>query len=406
MADSTDGFSALAGILIGDPASPILWILFLSDLELSVHPDNALLDGVPVNHLEFADDAAIMTCSTLALAPKTGQFCRYCGGSFVEVSDPKTYGLAFGALPAELPIVSLTASPVTFVPTVTYVGVTFSLTMYDILKDHYVWKEKSARNMASSCLAIEGPGVQDPHLVSGCEVALDIRPAALAGLQGVQQTFLRRLLGLESCSQLTPLFTETGIWPLGFRCAWLAVKYLAYLLRERPPHPYRALREAYTFAGQGHPSWWSDLQLAAAVLAQIESALARHLFDSVTTSERLPLLQARFVRLPQPLQLRHICAPQPYLAVKHSEHRDILLRLITSDHKLYIEELRRVPSSEAVPRHRRICRFCRQREAVDEVHVLVVYGHDGLEVRRNELYMFVRGALYPDLDNIRRRLSP
>ncbi|KAI0712862.1 hypothetical protein C8T65DRAFT_532643, partial [Cerioporus squamosus] len=439
---STEAFSALAGILIGDPASPILWILFLSDLELAVHPDDVLLDGVPINHLEFADDAAIMTSSTIALAPKTGQIRRYCGGSFVEVGNPKTYGLAFGPLPAEFPGISLSTSPVAFVPTVTYVGVTFSSTTYDVLKEHYVRKEKSARNMANSCLAIEGfvgaapPSILlslykarvDPHLVSGCEVALDIRPASLAGLQGVQHTYLRRLLGLGPRSQLTPLFTETGVWPLCFRRAWLAVKYLAYLLRERPANPFRALREAFTLAELGHPSWWSDLryvlrslpvpvhipltpfptvELASNTLAAIETALAQHLYDSVADSERLPLLRTRFARLPQPPQLRHVCAQQPYLAVKHNEHREAMVRLLTSEHKLAVEELRRVPSSEAVPLHRRICRFCRRRGAVeDEVHVLVVCEDERLDRRRYELYAFIRGSLYPDLHKIRRRHSP
>ncbi|RDX40928.1 hypothetical protein OH76DRAFT_1302111, partial [Lentinus brumalis] len=404
---TTESFSALAGILIGDPASPILWILFLSDLVLDELPEDLTLAGRVVNHLEFADDSAIMTTSAQALIPKNLQFRQYCAGSFVEIGDPKSQAAVFGALPNEFPSLSVSDTPIAFVPTITLVGVTFSSTAHDVLKEHYVRKEKTARNMANSCLALEGfvgavpPAILlslyqarvDPHLVAGCEVALDVRPSALNGLERVQHTYLRRLLGLGPRSQRAPLFTETGIWPLRFRRAWLAVRYLAYLLRQQPPIPYSALQEAWTLSSQGHPSWYSDLRhalralpvpvilplgpfptepMVSGLLTAIEDALAQHLYEEVQTSGRLPLLKARFDRLPSPIKLEDVCKKQPYLAVTNAEHRGSLVRLLTSDHKLAVEALRRLPAAEAVPHLHRICRFCRRRWAVeDEVHVLV-----------------------------------
>ncbi|RDX44988.1 hypothetical protein OH76DRAFT_1305487, partial [Lentinus brumalis] len=404
---TTASFSALAGILIGDPASPILWILFLSDLNLDELPDDLTLAGRVVNHLEFADDSAIMTSSVQALVPKNLQFRRYCAGSFVEIGDPKSQAAVFGALPNEFPSLSVSETPIAFVPTITLVGVTFTSTAHNVLKDHYLRKETTARNMANSCLALEGfvgpvpPTILlslyqarvDPHLVAGCEVALDVRPTALAGLERVQHTYLRRLLGLGPRSQRAPLFSETGVWPLRFRRAWLAVRYLAYLLRQRPPIPYSALQEAWTLATQGHPSWYSDLRHALRalpvpvllpmtpfptegmvrdLLGAIEDALAQHIYTEVQQSGRLPLIKARFDRLPSPIKLKDVCKKQAYLTVTNAAHRESLVRLLTSDHKLAVEELRRLPPAEAVPHLHRICHFCRRRGAVeDEVHVLV-----------------------------------
>ena len=36
----------------------------------------------------------------------------------------------------------------------------------------------------------------DPHLMSACDVSIDIDPASLAELEHVQKTFIRRLLGI------------------------------------------------------------------------------------------------------------------------------------------------------------------------------------------------------------------
>ena len=48
----------MAGILAGDPASPILWILFIADLLISPHQDDVVLARKAINLLLIADDVA------------------------------------------------------------------------------------------------------------------------------------------------------------------------------------------------------------------------------------------------------------------------------------------------------------------------------------------------------------
>ncbi|TFK87270.1 hypothetical protein K466DRAFT_599629 [Polyporus arcularius HHB13444] len=163
-----------------------------------------------------------------------------------------------------------------------------------------------------------------------------------------------------------------------------------------PPDPKRqvhrhTVREAWQLAQHGHSSWWGDLCLSLlelpvsvlvnleemptvdivrSALAQVELSLTRHLFDAVMTSERLPVLQARFRRLVSPIKLSHVCRQRPYLAVTNPKHREALVRLLSSDHPLGVEEGRR--QGWDIPRHRRVCRFCRRRWAIeDEVHALL-----------------------------------
>jgi hypothetical protein len=54
-------FRSLLGILTGDPGSPHLWNLFMSDFILAHHPEDIELNGVPICHVEHADD--ILTAS-------------------------------------------------------------------------------------------------------------------------------------------------------------------------------------------------------------------------------------------------------------------------------------------------------------------------------------------------------
>jgi hypothetical protein len=49
-------FRSLLGILTGDPGSPHLWNLLMSDFILAHHPEDIRLNGVPINRTEHADD--------------------------------------------------------------------------------------------------------------------------------------------------------------------------------------------------------------------------------------------------------------------------------------------------------------------------------------------------------------
>ncbi|KAI0685252.1 hypothetical protein C8T65DRAFT_592603, partial [Cerioporus squamosus] len=437
--DVTATFRALAGILIGDPASPILWILFISDLSLATHLDDVVLDGQVANLLLIADDVLAMSMSDDGILEKGARIYLFCALNFLVLCVIKTLALLFGPLPASIPLLTIGTEPVSIVDTATYAGMTFTSTKRDILAEHYAKKAKAARNIANTSLSLESsvgtippPAVLtmyraqvEPHLVYGCEVALDVSDAELKPLQAVQHTYLRRALGLGSHSQLTPLFTETGIWPLRYRRAALVLRYLRYILRDEPTLALAAVREAWMLAQQGNSTWWSDLchslvtlpvpvaivldawptpQSVAALLQQLEQSLAHHLYTSVRDSRRLPLLWARFSRLPPAPTLSQVCAQQPYLKLTRTKPREALIRLLTSDHPFGIEVGRR--RSPPIPSHRRVCRFCRKRRAIeDEVHTLLECGDARLEQLRESQLIDALLPLLPGVREICHRLS-
>ena len=76
--EESDVFAAGAGILIGDPASPILWALFFSDFRPPPHPDDVVLDGVSVPYMTQADDILLMALSYAALQHKLLHLALWC----------------------------------------------------------------------------------------------------------------------------------------------------------------------------------------------------------------------------------------------------------------------------------------------------------------------------------------
>ncbi|KAI0367105.1 hypothetical protein BV20DRAFT_1045787 [Pilatotrama ljubarskyi] len=395
--DTTECFQALMGILIGDPASPMLWILFLSDFALPHHPDDLLLSGRVVSHLELADDMALICLSAPGMQNKLDYFGHYCATSFLLVNVPKSLACVHGPLPSPLPLLLLYGEPLQYFASATYVGMTFTSTERDIFLHHYAKKHAAAQRAANATLSLESyigplpPDIAltlyrthvDPHLIAGCEVALDCRPGALSALQNVQHTYLRRSLRTSSRAQLPPLFTETGIWPLQYRRYDLALRFLTYILSDEcPPLLQAAFAEQWHLTAHVRAStWWGDLVLVGATLpvpvtiavdhfpslttvrtvrAQLQASLAMHLHVTTLQSRRLPILQ------------HHLCARRRYLALPHRRQREALTALLFSEHPLAVEQLRRAPTPHPIPRQWRVCRFCRAADAVeDEYHVLL-----------------------------------
>lgn len=187
----------------------------------------------------------------------------------------------------------------------------FSTTSRDIFLPHYVAKELAACRVGNACFALEvytgslPPGMAirlyrshlDPYLTGGCEIALDVRPTALDGLERLQHIFLRRALHISKHSQIAPLHSETGIWPLRFRRLELALRFLRYLLLGEPELAFAALRESWALA-TAHPpapTWWSDLVVAASMLP-VPLSIPVHIWPTVEAVDgyiaRIPALVA------------------------------------------------------------------------------------------------------------------
>ena len=90
-------FQSFIGILIGDPASPHLWNLFMADFALKDDPDDITLNGRRISHMEQADDIVIFSTTREGLQRKLDELYRWCQLNFVTINADKTKCLVFNA---------------------------------------------------------------------------------------------------------------------------------------------------------------------------------------------------------------------------------------------------------------------------------------------------------------------
>ncbi|KAJ7190574.1 hypothetical protein GGX14DRAFT_604029 [Mycena pura] len=352
-------FQCLIGLLTGDTASPGFWNIYFADFQLPHHDSDIRLNGRPC---------------------KMDNFYGWSRRKFMFISPPKSKAMIFGPLPAILPVFRVGAKVVEIVPRFKYVGMWFTSTHHNIFAAHYAEKASKARKVANATFGRvkshlgslpvrEGLRLYmarvDCYLISGGEISLD-----------VQQSFLRRLLGLNSSSLLSILYTETGQTPIKIRRLLRALSRLRYLLTLPLTEDCivrDALLDSFSLYCSGKASWVGDICFDE--LSDDDSVLDADLQNDIDSFERTHLLKNRVERIDEgegrsrlglvTRRRRH------YLDVVVPAHRKAITRLILSDHNLSVERLR-YPGRyrAAAPRHLRLCRFCRG-AVEDEAHALL-----------------------------------
>lgn len=396
-----------------------------------------MLDGSRVSHLEQADDVVLFSTTAQGLQQKLNELFAWCKHNFMLIHEVKTQCMIFGPLPPAAPHFYVDGALLKLVSSYRYVGVRFTSTAACIFTGHRVESAASARGMANASLALESyigalPAWMyrslyvarvDPHLTYGCEVAIDLSANAVKELAEVQHTYWRRALGLNGRCALTPLYTETGLQPLRYRRVTLTLRFLLYLLTEKPQLPTAALNEALHLARTGAASWISDLWHALRnlpipvpftygtplTIAYVSDTLMRvgrslELYLRGNLEGKLILLKERREWSVKEAKLvQKLLCFRDYLRIPNRDHRVALTRLLCSDHPLAIEQGRRtVPPT---PKEWRVCRFCGFRGEIEtEWHVILDCEEQSLSSMREEFFTEALQHV-PVLLNERRSLT-
>ncbi|KAI0332461.1 hypothetical protein GY45DRAFT_1211378, partial [Cubamyces sp. BRFM 1775] len=264
--------------------------------------EEVLLDGLPIPYLAQADDILLLAYSPHALQRKITALEQWCARNGLRINVKKSLYMAFGPLPHNLPTVTLYGATLQLAETATYVGVTLTTTARNIFQEHRRLQASKARRIAHASLSLESyigsipPDVArtlylaliEPHLLSAASIDLDVDSTSLTELEQVQLAFIRRALQLPAhSSTLTPLL-DTGLWPLRFRRARMALKYLAYTVDCPAATVSAAMRVARKLVAAGHPSWLSDLHYA---LRRLPSAVSFDPTAPATSASVQTLLQ-------------------------------------------------------------------------------------------------------------------
>ncbi|KAF5331288.1 hypothetical protein D9758_018493 [Tetrapyrgos nigripes] len=194
---------------MGDPASPLLWNLYLSTFQLSPHPDNITLAGTTISHLEHANDMVIISRSAAGLQHHLNELADWCYNNFLTLSPSKSEVIIFGdshqtvgqlrksdpityicGIPPPPYTFTVNSEPLKLTDSFKYIGITFCSTEHDIFARLYDNKAKAAIVSSHGILGTErlvGHGCIPPksaktlytalvdcHLIFGCEVTLDV----------------------------------------------------------------------------------------------------------------------------------------------------------------------------------------------------------------------------------------
>jgi hypothetical protein len=95
-------FKAFIGLLTGDPASPILWNLFLADLVMMPDRNDVFLAAVRISLLAQADDILLFSLSARGLQAKLNTLERWCSRNFILINMIKTIIPINGKVPLPL----------------------------------------------------------------------------------------------------------------------------------------------------------------------------------------------------------------------------------------------------------------------------------------------------------------
>ncbi|KZV85027.1 hypothetical protein EXIGLDRAFT_623522 [Exidia glandulosa HHB12029] len=406
--ETGEGFPADMGVLIGDPASPIMWLLYFRSLIVVRTPDDVELAGVTLSHLEQADDIVLFALSPTALQAKLDSFYSWCCSVFLRINKLKSWWMPLSSIPRVLPVFKLGGELVPVKDTEFYVGMKLSATR-NIFAQHSQYKADTAFTISSIMFAsidkrcVQCPPVTscrlyktiiDPHLTHGCDVSPDATKSSTDGLERTQLIYLRKALRVGKKTTTVALFTETGIAPVRYRRADLLVRFLGYLLqRPRTDLVACALRDSLDLAAAGRASWALDvsrsLQLLPVPVAlpavnyaldidalreEIKVSLRTHLATALDGAAKLDLLRARPAERAEDIWTwgsAPVTVLRSYLKLKVPDHRTALTRLLLCSHGLAVERLR----WDKWPREVRLCRFCE--DAVeDAVHALWDCGAD------------------------------
>ncbi|KAF5364461.1 hypothetical protein D9758_010702 [Tetrapyrgos nigripes] len=92
----SDDFVTGSGVLMGDPASPMLWNLYLSTFSLPNHPDNMVINGTCISHLEHANNMVIISTLASGLQRHINELQHWCYDNFLSLSPSKLEVMIFG----------------------------------------------------------------------------------------------------------------------------------------------------------------------------------------------------------------------------------------------------------------------------------------------------------------------
>ena len=388
----TNPFSCDIGVRQGCNLSPLLFILFVSDLETHLKTNGAgsiSVSNSRVSLLMFADDVVLLAETQEGLQTSLHLLNQYCLTSALSVNTEKTKVVIFNKQRGCSPDFRINMKEIQVLSDYKYLGIVLSdncsfkpavLTLATQAKKALFTLKKALQNLhypspAISCFLFDA--LVCPIMEYGCEVWI-----ATAGecLEMVHKTFCKYALGLPISATNVACYGELGRPPLTLKRKLRAIKYWLRLATnwDLPP----LLCNAYKVSREMDSKWCKCIQ------AILNGAGYCEIWDSPHTVEHQAFLKELEHRLmDQYIQewrqqlyntegkmrtyktFKDNFILEPYLHLPY-HLRIPLSKFRVSAHTLQIE-VGRYHLPHAIPEEERMCVFCGSGCIETELHFLL-----------------------------------
>ena len=277
----TEAFRCTAGVKQGCPASPLLFGLYIDELEAQLKADSDRTDApklldILVAILLFADDIALMSYSPAGLQHQLSILAKFCGDRGLNVNVSKTKIVVFEPRRTECSPFTFEGQIIERVEVFKYLGIAFHGTRglscaMELLCNS---ARKALFAMYGRCheLHISCPALQSTlfdalvlPILSYCSEIWVILggKVAIQKLEQVYTQFLRQILGVPTTTPTKFVYAEFGKLPL--KHSWLQ-QSLKYLSRLQQMDENRLCKMAFK----------ADMKLGLQWLSGIKDELRHH----------------------------------------------------------------------------------------------------------------------------------
>ena len=406
----TESFPCTKGVKQGCPASPLLFGLYVDELErlLNAAEDEidapALINRI-VAILLFADDIALLSYSAEGLQAQLDILAEFCKPRGLEVNVSKTKVVVFEHVKSCSPAFMFCGQQVEQVDVFKYLGIVFhgNRGLSCAVEQLAIAAQKAMFAMLSTCQQkhISQPeqklklfdALVRPVLSYACEVWAPIGgKAALEKLEQVHKKFLRGLLGVPKSTCLKMLYAEFGRLPL--QHFWWQ-QCTNYIQRLHDMDDSRLCKLAFLAECRSGLGWWKGVVMRCTTLG-IQPPLPGSGFspsnaaamDQNMAVEAIMNAKAESRKEQTYFSFKSVFQMEKYITEAKNKHlRRIVANFRVGSHWLKVQTGR----YHKLEYHERTCDCCR--DAVDdEVHAIFVCPlHDHLRQSYADLFTHVEG---------------